>query len=206
MEIKTQHMNAHFCKQEIFLSQTHSLLFLYYFLSGTGPRSSLSIIRLIPNHRPNANKPTTTKLQIFTLAKKNKNEMKILLNEIEQIENALELNAKATKLAETRLENRCQRPGMELCMDGVYSGLCDEIKQLQFAQHQLIEKLSTSKASYNKLELSLQHIEIDLKKKQHTLATDIRALDVRQRLRCDASEDHTTENRQLPLTNLHQET
>lgn len=132
--------------------------------------------------------------------------MKILLNEIEQIENALESNAKATKLAETRLENRCQRPGMELCMDNVYSGLCDEIKQLQFAQHQLNEKLSISKGSYNKLELSLQHLDGDLKKKEHTLTTDIRALDIRQRLQSDASQDHTTENRQMPLTNLHQET
>lgn len=132
--------------------------------------------------------------------------MKILLNEIEQIENALESNAKATKLAETRLENRCQRPGMELCMDDVYNGLCDEIKQLQFAQHQLDEKLSISKASYNQLELSLQQLEADLKKKQHTLDTDIRALDMRQRLKNDASEDITTENRQMTLTQLQQET
>ncbi|XP_031616458.1 tektin-2 [Contarinia nasturtii] len=137
---------------------------------------------------------------------KNKNEMKILLNEIEQIESALESNAKATKLAETRLENRCQRPGMELCMDGVYNGLCDEIKQLQFAQHQLNEKLSISKASYNQLELNLKQLDADLKKKQHTLDTDIRALDLRQRLKMDASEDITTENRQMTLTNLQQET
>lgn len=132
--------------------------------------------------------------------------MKILLNEIEQIENALESNAKATKLAETRLENRCQRPGMELCMDGVYSGLCDEIKQLHFAQQQLDEKLSITKASYNQLELSLQQLEADLKKKQHTLDTDIRALDMRQRLRNESSEDVTAQNRQMTLTQLQQET
>lgn len=132
--------------------------------------------------------------------------MKILLNEIEQIENALESNAKSTKLAETRLENRCQRPGMELCMDSVYSGLCDEVKQLQFAHHQLNEKLSISKSSYNKLELSLQQLEADLKKKQHTLSTDCQALDIRQRLRNDASEEHTTENRQITFTNLRHET
>lgn len=131
--------------------------------------------------------------------------MKILLNEIEQIEKELESNAKTTKLAETRLENRCQRPGIELCMDSVYSGLCDELKQLQFAQHQLIEKLSISKASYNKLELSLQHLEADLKKKEHTLTIDIRALDMRQRLQCDTTEDHTVQNRQISLTNLQQE-
>lgn len=131
--------------------------------------------------------------------------MKILLNEIEQIEKELESNAKTTKLAETRLENRCQRPGIELCMDSVYSGLYDELKQLQFAQHQLIEKLSISKASYNKLELSLQHLEADLKKKEHTLTIDIRALDMRQRLQCDTTEDHTVQNRQISLTNLQQE-
>lgn len=138
--------------------------------------------------------------------KQNKNEMKILLTEIEQIENALESNAKATKLAETRLENRCQRSGMELCMDGVYSGLCDEIKQLHFAQKQLDEKLSITKASYNQLELSLQQLEADLRKKQHTLDTDIRALDMRQRLRNDSSEDVTAQNRQMTLTQLQQET
>lgn len=132
--------------------------------------------------------------------------MKILLNEIEQIEDELESNAKTTKLAETRLENRCQRPGIELCMDSVYSGLCAELEQLQFAQHQLNEKLSISKASYNKLELSLQHLEADLKKKEHTLTIDIRALDMRQRLQCDTNEDHTVENRQMSLTNLQQET
>lgn len=132
--------------------------------------------------------------------------MKILLNEIEQIESELESNANTTKLAETRLENRCQRPGMELCMDSVYSGLCDELKLLQFAQHQLNEKLNISKASYNKIESSLLHLEADLKKKQHTLTIDIRALDMRQRLRNDASEDHTIENRLMPLTNLQQET
>lgn len=132
--------------------------------------------------------------------------MQVLLNEIEQIENALQSNSKATKLAETRLENRCQRPGMELCMDGVYNGLCEEIKQLQFAQHQLAEKLSISKATYNQLELNLQQLEHDLKKKQHTLSTDIKTLDLRQRLTNTSSEDITTENRKMTLTNLQQET
>lgn len=135
-----------------------------------------------------------------------KDEMKGMLKEIQQIENALEENAKSMKLAETRLENRCQRPGMELCMDSVYSGLCDEIKQLQFVQHQLNEKLSLSKASHNELEANFQRLDADLKKKQHTLITDIRALDLRQRLKDDCASDSTIENRQLTLTALPQET
>lgn len=132
--------------------------------------------------------------------------MKGLLKEIQSIENALEENAKSIKLAETRLENRCQRPGKELCMDHVYKGLCDEIKQLLFVQHQLNEKLSISKASYNELEQNLQRLDNDLKRKQHTLVIDIRALDLRQRLKDDCAADSTIENRQMTLTNLPQET
>lgn len=128
-----------------------------------------------------------------------------MMEEIGEIDNALEANAKAIKLAETRLENRCQRPGMELCMDNVYAGLCDEIKQLHFAQHQLKEKLSTTKVSYNELEKNLNGLNTDLNRKQHTLATDIRALDSRQRLKINAIEENTPENRQITLTGLHNE-
>lgn len=128
-----------------------------------------------------------------------------MMEEIGEIDNALEANAKAIKLAETRLENRCQRPGMELCMDSVYAGLCDEIKQLNFAQQQLKEKLSTTKVSYNELEKNLNGLNTDLNRKQHTLATDIRALDSRQRLKINAIEENTPENRQITLTGLHNE-
>lgn len=136
--------------------------------------------------------------------------MKQMLNEIEAIERSLQINGDAQKLAETRLENRCcQRSGMELCMDDVYTGLCDELKRLKQTEHQLTDKLNASKTTYTALEAHLVRLENDLKRKQHTLMTDIRALDLRQRLKADTwrnDNDFTpTNGRNLQLTQLNGE-
>lgn len=128
--------------------------------------------------------------------------MKTLLKEIDDVRKSLDSNAKSMKLVETRLENRCQRPGMELCMDDVYSGLCNELKQLGYSQHQLTEKLQKTTMAYNELEASSYRLESDNGRKQHTLATDIRALDLRQRLKINAIDENTVANRQLSLTSL----
>lgn len=91
---------------------------------------------------------------------------------------------------------------MELCMDDVYAGLCAELKQLGHSQHQLGEKLQKTTVAYNELEANLNRLEADNGRKQHTLATDIRALDLRQRLKSNAIDENTAENRQLSLTSL----
>lgn len=139
-----------------------------------------------------------------------KDEMKQMLNEIEAIERSLQINGDAQKLAETRLENRCcQRSGMELCMDAVYTGLCDELKLLKQTEHQLTDKLNASKTTYTALEAHLVRLENDLKRKQHALMTDIRALDLRQRLKADTwrndSDFTPTNGRNLQLTQLNGE-
>lgn len=133
--------------------------------------------------------------------------MKQMLSEIDAIGKSLQINGDAQKLVETRLENRCcQRSGMELCMDDVYTGLCDELKRLKQTEHQLTDKLNATKATCTALEAHLVRLENDLKRKQHTLMTDIRALDVRQRLQGNAwhnDNDFTpTNGRQLQLTQL----
>lgn len=130
--------------------------------------------------------------------------MKTMMKEINDLTNALEKNVKDIEFAETRLENRNQRPGMELCMDHVYSGLCDEVKQLYFAQQQLNEQSRISKKSYNELEANLLRLEAELRNKQHTLTTDIRAIDLRQRLKL-STEESTLGSRQITFTNVHQE-
>lgn len=128
-----------------------------------------------------------------------KDEMWRMSVEIEDIEASLRANANAMKQVQTRLENRCRRPGMELCIDDVYSGLCDELKRLNGTQHQLNDKLMASKAALNALEANLRRLEDDLKRKQHTLMTDIRALDLRQRLR---AENAIKNDRGVALTQL----
>lgn len=127
--------------------------------------------------------------------------MEKVLKEIQALERALVENMAALKLVETRLENRCQRPGMELCLDSVNEGLCEEVKQLQRMRMQLIEKLNGAKAIYSALEGQAARLDEDLGYKQHSLMTDIRTLDLRARLRGEAEDPSTMQfNRNIQLT------
>lgn len=124
---------------------------------------------------------------------KTKNEMETLTKEINELRVVMEENAKAAKLAESRLENRCQRPGKELCMDDVYTQLCKELKQLHFTYDQINEKNRRAKISYNELEINLKHLENELRKKKHTLDTNIRSNDTRKTLKCMPTENDILE-------------
>lgn len=125
-----------------------------------------------------------------------------MAQEIANIEVSLQANIKSMKLVQTRLENRNRRSGIELCIDDVYNGLCDELKRLNSSQHQLNDKLMSSKGAFNALEAHLRRLEDDLKRKQHTLMTDIRALDLRQRLK---PENIIKNERNVSLTQLSDE-
>lgn len=49
------------------------------------------------------------------------------------------------KVAHTRLENRTQRPNVELCRDKPQYGLVEEITEITSSQKQLAEKLHLAK-------------------------------------------------------------
>lgn len=135
-----------------------------------------------------------------------KEEMDKIQREIQALEQSLVDKMNALKLAETRLENRCQRPGMELCLDEVYAGLCDEVKQLKKTRLQLAEKLDSSKATYKTLEAHANRMDADLQHKQHSLMTDIRTLDLRNRLKeGDYAEPRNQTDRNIQLMGLHRE-
>lgn len=51
------------------------------------------------------------------------------------------------KVAHTRLENRTQRPNVELCRDKPQYGLVEEITEIAISQKQLAEKLHLAKYS-----------------------------------------------------------
>lgn len=126
--------------------------------------------------------------------------------EILALEQAIVEKMNALKLAETRLENRCQRVGMELCLDDVYTGLCDEVRQLRKTRMQLDEKLDASKTTYKTLEGHASRMDDDLQHKQHSLMTDIKVLDLRQRLKeGNYSEPINQTDRNIHLMGLQQE-
>lgn len=128
-------------------------------------------------------------------------ELKRCMSEIDQIQKSLDDNKDTLKLAETRLENRTYRSGMELVLDDVYEGLSDEITKLREIRSILNEKFNKTKATYNTLEAHLNKTSKDLARKEHSLTTDIRGLDMRMRLR----QQEYQPCRNLELTNLNEQ-
>ncbi|KAH8402138.1 hypothetical protein KR009_010007 [Drosophila setifemur] len=114
---------------------------------------------------------------------KMKEEMEKAMCEIRTSEQALRDKVDALKLAETRLENRAQRSGMELCMDQAHDMLCLEVEKLREIRRRLQAKIDDSKMNFNLLQEHGKRIDVDLENKQHSLMTDIRALDLRMRLK-----------------------
>ncbi|KAH8398954.1 hypothetical protein KR222_001612 [Zaprionus bogoriensis] len=110
-------------------------------------------------------------------------EMENAICEIRSLEDSLRDKSDALKLAETRLENRAQRSGMERCLDHAHDMLCTEVEKLREVCRRLKAKIDDSKENFNLLSDHAQKINVDLDNKQHSLMTDIRALDLRARLK-----------------------
>ena len=64
-----------------------------------------------------------------------------MLEDIRRLQEAIRAKIKPMKLAQTRLENRTYRPGVELCRDSAQYGLTDEVKQLEATERALDVKL-----------------------------------------------------------------
>ena len=61
------------------------------------------------------------------------------------MELAIKAKTNPLKLAETRLENRTNRPHVELCSDEPMHGLIQEVGTLKETIHRLTEKLDHSR-------------------------------------------------------------
>ncbi|KAF5308335.1 hypothetical protein FQR65_LT06226 [Abscondita terminalis] len=75
-------------------------------------------------------------------------------------------------LAHTRLGNRCQRPGMELCKDLVETGLVNEVREIRENCDNLQLTLTEAQASLRYLLKTQVDIEEDLNVKTNTLKID----------------------------------
>ncbi len=65
--------------------------------------------------------------------------------DIENLERAIRDKDPVMKLAQTRLENRTYRPGVDLVRDEVQYGLIDEVKQIEASQKALQDKCKQAK-------------------------------------------------------------
>ncbi|XP_064536143.1 tektin-B1 [Drosophila montana] len=141
---------------------------------------------------------------------KMKEEMESAVCEIKTLEDALRDKSDSLKLAETRLENRAQRSGMELCLDHAHDLLCTEVEKLREIRRSLKAKIDDAKANFNLLSDHAQKIDVDLENKQHSLMTDIRALDLRLRLKggeygLKVTNPSAQTDRNIVLTRMEQE-
>ncbi|KAH8403830.1 hypothetical protein KR215_003856 [Drosophila sulfurigaster] len=141
---------------------------------------------------------------------KMKEEMESAVCEIKSLEESLRDKSNLLKLAESRLENRAQRSGKELCLDHAHDVLCQEVEKLREIRRCLKEKIDDAKANFNLLSDHAQKIDTDLENKQHSLMTDIRALDLRSRLKggefgLKTSNPSGQTERNIMLTHMEQE-
>uniref|UniRef100_A0A672ZHP2 Tektin n=1 Tax=Sphaeramia orbicularis TaxID=375764 RepID=A0A672ZHP2_9TELE len=121
-------------------------------------------------------------------------------SDIQGLDADLQAKTASVKLAHTRLENRTQRPGMDLCRDEVQHGLVHEVHQLEATILALRQKLSEAQHSLQKMKLHHSRMLEDLSRKQQALSLEQRSMNTRTRLR-STSGIHTTPVPLVPLAN-----
>ncbi|CAG9760477.1 unnamed protein product [Ceutorhynchus assimilis] len=135
-----------------------------------------------------------------------KNDISAQRDRVDFILLALQPNADALKLVETRLENRSNRPGFELSRDEVEQGLKEEVLQLRQTRDDLKDKINCARATYNALEEQQVLIDRELDSKNQSLKTDIQCLDLRAQLRIGSFAAPETEtDRNILLTRMEKE-
>jgi tektin-2 len=92
---------------------------------------------------------------------------------------------------------------MELVLDSVYDGLVDEVVKLREIRLVLKERITNARGMHNMLEAQINKLDKDLQDKEHSLATDVKGLDMRMRLKENAW--NTATNRAIDFNNVEQQ-
>jgi len=109
-------------------------------------------------------------------------------------------NPKKMQLAETRLEHRTYRFGVELTRDDAQYGLNQEILQLRASLQALQNKINDNKRSLNMLLGFLQTLEGEIENKNEANAIEQMALDVRGRVAASVDTPLTKTDRNIALS------
>ncbi|CAG7834929.1 unnamed protein product [Allacma fusca] len=120
--------------------------------------------------------------------------------EIRDMEDALLDKSNKLKLAETRLEHRTYRFGVELTRDDAQYGLTQEVLQLRAAQKVLQNKIDENKKSLNMLLGFLQNMEGEMENKNEAKVIEQQALDVRGRVAASQDTPLTKTDRNIALS------
>merc|ERR1719187_2614307 len=134
--------------------------------------------------------------------KTTKQEIQEQEDNVKQMEMAILAKENPLKLAETRLENRTNRPHVEMCKDEPQEGLTMEVQTLRDTIYQLTVKLDHSRETLTELEAHLHKLEEDHKNKQLALSLDTRCMDTRKRLSNHDTEVSSQYDRNQKLTGI----
>lgn len=138
---------------------------------------------------------------------KSREEAEKCLQQIALLEQCRQEKCEKLKLAEHRLEHRTARSGMELCSDETHYGLQEEVLQLNSVKRNLMEQINNLKAQYNALHDHCTRLAADLEQKNHSLSTDVKCLDGRERNKNfpGRSVDNTQTGRNIRLSGMAKE-
>ncbi|KAF2901753.1 hypothetical protein ILUMI_04431 [Ignelater luminosus] len=115
-------------------------------------------------------KEAKTKLEIqHSEITRQANEM---IRNINELQKTLAEKEGFMALAHTRLGNRCQRPGMELCRDLVETNLVNEVRELRENCNMIQQLLAEAQASLRYLLKTQIQLEEDVNVKTNTLKID----------------------------------
>lgn len=133
---------------------------------------------------------------------KSREEAEKCLQQIALLEQCYQETCEKLKLAEHRLEHRTARSGMELCSDESHFGLQTEVQHLNSVKRNLMDQINRLKTQYNSLHDHCTRLAEDLEHKNRSLATDIKSLDEREKIKnllrsADANHSQTGRNIQL---------
>ncbi len=120
--------------------------------------------------------------------------------EIRDLEDALLDKTNKMKLAETRLEHRTYRFGVELTRDDAQYGLGQELLQLRAILKALQAKVNDAKKALNMLQGFLQTLESEIENKMEAKVIEQMALDVRGRVAASADTPITKTERNIALS------
>ncbi|CAH8593308.1 unnamed protein product [Heterobilharzia americana] len=112
---------------------------------------------------------------------KTEDEMAEMENDLDKLEKTIRGMIPAGKLAQTRLERRTYRPGVELCRDAVQYGLTDEVKQIEVTIEALLEKQRQARHALDALHKQLNRINDDISLKEKSLKIENDCLDLREK-------------------------
>lgn len=115
---------------------------------------------------------TAAHFLIFSPTHQVKSQITEMEDNIDRLRKSIDDKEAPLKLSHTRLENRTQRPNVELCRDPVQYRLVEEVSIIETNVSRLSERLAQSVASLKGLIRRQLELEEDIEIKANTLFID----------------------------------